>query len=152
MVQISFILKHHNEVSFGKYKSEYLSDEHIFIDIILKEIVANTINCYKFKNENTITRNSYDDINIGILSVFNEKTSPEEIKIFDIYIYENHCSPNKSIYYYKNLIFNKADLDFVNDIVSQINIDENNDYSEVVSENDEIIDNKDKNSKNSTDN
>lgn len=89
MVSISFIykMKNINKTFYGKYISDYISDDHDGLDIYIKYEVLNIINKYR-ENQN-LKKISKKNIMIGIISCSNENyldySTDNEIFCFDFY-------------------------------------------------------------------
>ena len=85
---ITFIYKVGNSsiVYFGKYYTDYISDDHNGLDLEVKYVLLNGINKYRTNNNMPKTKK----ISIGVLSCMEERNIPidstrNEIKCFDFY-------------------------------------------------------------------
>ena len=108
MTFITFIYKIGNEPKtyYGKYCSDYISDDHEGLDREVKIVLVEGINKYrKQQNLDELTSNIY----IGVLSFSSNKYIPtyssnDEIKCFDFYCEYYNCIKNSIKYINGNMI------------------------------------------------
>lgn len=84
MPEITFIFRVDNQVKFGKYSADYISDDHEGLDTVIHCPVLNCWNMYR----NQLNLNPIQDIQIGILGYIsdNEFCSQADKFAFDMYI------------------------------------------------------------------
>lgn len=93
MVTITFIYKINNinKTFYGKYISDYMSDDHEGLDIEMKYTLLGCIN--KYRETKNIKKLKNKNLSIGILSCstndnYLDYYSPNEIECFDFYYKE----------------------------------------------------------------
>jgi len=102
---ITFIYKIGKKVFYGKYITDYISDDHEGLDNEIKDIVISGINEYR-KQKGLANLNN--QIHIGILSLsihdyISTHSSEEEINCFDFY-HKTHILKNAETYINGKLI------------------------------------------------
>jgi hypothetical protein len=94
MTFITFIyrIKNSKKTFYGKFITDYVSDDHEGLDLEVKRYLISGINAYrKQKNQNALTESQ---IFIGIMSFSSSSyiplfSSDEEVKCFDCYVVQN---------------------------------------------------------------
>ena len=90
MVTITFIykIKNINKTFYGKYISDYMSDDHEGLDTEIKDDVLDSINVFRVSKN--MKKLKYENLLIGILSCMTNDNyldyySDDEIACFDFY-------------------------------------------------------------------
>jgi hypothetical protein len=101
---ITFIYKIGKHTYYGKYISDYVSDDHEGLDIEIKDYLVSGINKYRVINNKPVIK---EEIFIGILSFSSHQyipvfSSENEKKCFDFYA--ENFKYNCKIYVNGNLI------------------------------------------------
>ena len=101
MPSITFIYRigENRQLFYGKYVTDYISDDHEGLDLEVKPTLITSIN--KKRTQEGLEELSEEEFQIGVISLFTDRfiasySSQEEIKAFDFYC--NYFNYSKQVY------------------------------------------------------